>query len=172
MTVKCIVCCIGKSAEIRELSEPWLLAKEVMGGSAMIQIIKLDDGVEVYCDEDGIMKGLQFNRALLAHAKGIDPTKVDFIVKMSEHAADPGELGIHRIRGNFVLTRNNPSTGKPKSLTGDELAFYLALMNDSRSVLCRQCGDPRASPAQIYCGAGCSARAEAKERPLERELRK
>ena len=97
-------------------------------------------------------------RDIPARGKPIPPD-VQFVIRPAD-AAEPGELGIYRIFGNFLLTRHR--NGGNVSLTAEEIVRYSQMLSlSSVEGRCKRCGNPLAYPGALFCGAACSARYEA-----------
>jgi hypothetical protein len=153
-----IVCEVGCAPYVHDIeATPWNFVKELIGENSYVQILRLEDGVDVFSDEDGISKRLKHNRSIPAKAPVLNPG-VDFISYSSNPVdmAKPGEEGLFRILGPFILTRTDPNDGESISLTEGDVEKYMKFFQEN----CAFCGGNKpAYPGAIYCGAGCSARA-------------
>src|SRR6185312_342041 len=75
----------------------------------MIECITLDDGVDLWCNEEGLMLDLPLNRVIPAAPR---PAPTLFgeavpIIYASPGLARPGEPGEWRIHGDFFLARTD-----------------------------------------------------------------
>lgn len=131
MPVKIIVFNILEGRpKVVEVESPWRFAKEICADDhdkdPTIQIVTLDDGVELYSDEDALGKGLAFNRAVPATARPLPPGfTMDNVIGWDPSMAKPSELGEHHIHGSFILTRHDNERDKPASLTDEDIAKWL-----------------------------------------------
>lgn len=124
--VKVIEVLVGQQPEVKEIEKsPFAHVKELLGGDACVQVVTLDDGVEVYSDEEG-MYTQEFNRVLTTRAaplpEGFDMSDV---INYDESMAKPGEMGEHRMHGAFVLARHDHRKDEPMSLTEDDIAKWM-----------------------------------------------
>jgi hypothetical protein len=128
---------------VMEVENPWRFTKELLADEhdkdPTIQIVTLDDGVEIYCDEDALMKGLLLNRCVPATARPLPPgVTMENVVGWDPSMAKPGELGEHHIHGSFILCRHDNEKDEPMSLTDEDIAKWLF-------TLWKQTPDPVAS---------------------------
>jgi len=75
----------------------------------MLEVIQLDDGVELWCNEEALMLDLPLNRVIPAKPRAA-PTLFGQPVPIfyaSPGLAKPGEPGEWRIHGDFFLARSN-----------------------------------------------------------------
>ncbi len=159
VTYKILVCRMGAGPELVEVESPFKWAKKLLGGEdAYIEVAYLDDGVQIFLDEDGIGKGLGINRLIPARAPVV-PEGV-FVIDMTDgRAAPPGTIGYHEIRGDFILTRHNLREDEPESLTPEDIQKYTTLLGGLPP--CPNCGNKPAYAGAVYCGAECAAEAGA-----------
>lgn len=90
-----------------------------------IQLVYLGDGVVLICNEDG-KATKPFHCVVPGRAPMIDESLVDFIIKPAD-SAPPGEMGVHRIYGDFALVREDDE-GELQSLTDADVAHYMAIL--------------------------------------------
>jgi hypothetical protein len=131
MSFKIIVFKDQDRPTVKEVESPWKFTKELLADDydkdPTIQIVTLDDGVDLYSDEDALGKGLPLYRRVPATARELPAgfTMEDVIGGYPDDLAKPGELGEHHIHGNFILCRHNYETDKPMSLSDDDIAKWL-----------------------------------------------
>lgn len=118
---------------VKEVESPWHFTKKLCADERdkdpTIQIVTLDDGVEIYCDEDALGKGLPLNRRVPATAPPLPPGfTMDDVVGWDPSMAKPGELGEHHIHGNFILCRHDNEKDEPMSLTDEDIAKWLSIL--------------------------------------------
>ena len=126
-----IVCEPAIPAYVDDVESPWDKAKKLTD-DATIQVVCLDDGVAVYCDEDGVAKNLAINRYLPATMPEI-PDGMVVIDGTNGNHPEPGEIGVHEIRGPFILTREIGEDGW-EDLSENDVARYLELLNQQLRV--------------------------------------
>lgn len=115
---------------VLEVETPWRFTKELLADDhdkdPTIQIVTLDDGVEIYCDEDALGKGLLLNRCVPATARPLPSGfTMENVVGWDPSMAKPGELGEHHIHGSFILCRHDHDKDEPMSLTDEDIAKWL-----------------------------------------------
>jgi hypothetical protein len=126
--IRIMICHVGQSPIVQCVNGPFGLAKRILDG-AYIQALPLEDGVTVYCDEDALGKDLPLNREIPARMPEIpDGSQV---IYMDENSPAPGEMGVHRIHGAFVLVRHGDGDHDYADLTDDDIAKYTALFKES-----------------------------------------
>ncbi len=129
---KIIVCRVGGKPTVDTVEEsPWKVAKAMLADDydrdPTLQIVYLEDGVELTCLEDG--EGQPFNRAVPDRARERPPgfTAANDIGRTPE-MAQPGERGVHYLRGHFLLARHDDDRDEPMSLTDADIAKWLLLL--------------------------------------------
>jgi len=157
--IKVLVVRVGEEPLVEEVTNPFNFARLSLLKGDFVEHLTLPDGVVVYYDEASVRR-LLFNRAIPAMALH---HKADFIVDTTKgDRAKPGELGEHRIRGNFLLTRHED--GSCVDLSQDEIITYTTMLQLSKiGERCKRCGSGLAYRGALFCGAACSARFEAGE---------
>jgi hypothetical protein len=91
-----------------------------------VQCITLDDGVDLWCNEDGIGQGLPLNRCIPTVGRA-HPDGFGFVIDTTGgQAANAGEAAEWRIHGDFFLARSTPE-GELASVTDDDVARYRQL---------------------------------------------
>jgi hypothetical protein len=155
--IKVLVCRIGQAPVVEEIDSGLEAMQKIVGG--YIENLRLEDGVDLWCNEEGSFTQ-KVNRVIPARAPELPPGyTVDDIIKTDPNLADPGEMGVHRIHGDFFIARTDEE-GASVSLTEEDISKYVVLMTIYQ--VCPQCGKkPPAYLGAVYCGAGCSARAGA-----------
>ncbi len=124
-----LVCRVGWPPVVAEASSPFLYTKaELIGDKSYVETVRLDDGVYIYCDEDGRAKCPQPNRDIPALMPMIDKSMWQSIIYMEDDPLPaPGELGVHRVYGNFLLTRHEGE--RNVDLTDADIKKYLELLD-------------------------------------------
>lgn len=92
-------------------------------------------GTDLWCNEEGLLLDLPFNRVIPAPATPEPPSGVfDFVIygdSEDGRLARPGEPGEWRIRGDFFISRVTPD-GELASVTDDDVAHYLDLFHSPK----------------------------------------
>ena len=130
--IKILVCRVGQAPEVQEVEDPWKFTKELIGEGSLIEVTRLDDGAEVFSDEEGMLKDLPLNRVIPAVGKKIPPGW-DFVVKSSPNLCEPGETGWWTFRGDFIITRHDPHRDAPLSLLDEDIEKYTKLFAGQKS---------------------------------------
>jgi len=65
------------------------------------------------------------NRDIPARAPAVP--EAAFVVMTDPHLAAPGNMGVHRVHGPFVLARHDRATDQPLSLTDEDVELYCSL---------------------------------------------
>lgn len=160
---KVLVCKVGQAPFVELAANPWDYTKEyLIGENSLIQVVHLDDGVAMYFDEEGTGKKLPVNRLVPARAPNFNASDFSFVIDTTGgNRPAPGEMGVHIVRGHFLLCQEAGVDGEGemlyKDLTDTQIKKYEELLGGPPP--CPQCGKPRAYANAIYCGAACSARA-------------
>lgn len=84
--------------------------QRVCGGN--VQIVTMDDGVDLWCNEDGIALGLPINRVIEAAPRAelggiFEGAEVIYVEDADEPLARPGEAGVWKIYGDFLMLRTD-----------------------------------------------------------------
>jgi hypothetical protein len=95
--IKILVVPVGKKPVVREIATGLAAMQTIVGG--YIQMVPIAKGIDLVCDEEGLMKGYPFNRA--------------------ENLVNGG-----CIVGNFFITRTNASGGA-QSLSPKDIKTYM-----------------------------------------------
>lgn len=157
--IKVITCRLGKNPSVDLVDDVYRHTHDDVIKGGYVEIEPLLNGVYLYCDEDGLSKGLKYNRALPAYGVAMS-REYDFVLYVGkEEPAPPGALGLHKVVGDFVLVQRAGSGVISMSKKNEE--DYLAWLSCDLSLLCRRCGKDVPTRSHIYCGAACSAQAEA-----------
>lgn len=116
-----MICIVGEPPNIQFTTEPFLFTKRIIDRGT-IETVRLDDGVHCYFDEEYRHKNLPFNRSIPARMPILPD--VGFVIDTTDgnHPA-PGEMGEHRIHGNFMLLRHNES----EDIAEDDVNIYADL---------------------------------------------
>jgi hypothetical protein len=154
---------VGKPPKVEFVGNPFDHCRELISGP--VGIVHLSDGNDLLCDEEAEATGIPFNRAVpdVVRAPAFKP---DFVVAVGGAVPLPaGEVGVHRVRGTFVIAKfipdpENEEGGSYADLSDGDLERYNRYLGSAVSYLCERCGEALAYPGGRYCGAGCSAAAE------------
>lgn len=121
-----MVCIVGQPPTIQFCQSPFIFTKQRLLDGGYVQATPLDDGVMCYSDEDAIAKDLPLNREIPARAPEIPEDMV--LLDVPDDAPAPGTMGVHRIRGNFMLLRHkHDGNSDYTDLTDEDIAKYTAL---------------------------------------------
>ncbi len=97
----------------------------IVGG--LVTCVSLDDGVDVWCNDEALCLGMPLNRRIPAAARQCPPGWEDVpVIHASEGLADYGEAGEWRIHGDFFMSRTDDA-GELAPLTEEDVAKYTAL---------------------------------------------
>lgn len=122
--VKILLCRVGQPPKVKEVLDPWEFTQGLLGDGSLIEIVRLDDGVEAYIDEEGRLKDLPLNCLIPAVGKKIPPGW-DFLIKNPNLCA-PGVAGHWDLRGDLILTRHRGEL--PTSLLDEDIEKYTKLL--------------------------------------------
>lgn len=158
---KILVCRVGEEPKVEEVDDVFSFTSELVDHAYIeTQTIVVDQEEVTAFFAENVGNKLKFNRNIPAVCPYI-PEDVDFVVDtrkmLPEFYAKSGQLGFYRIHGHFVLTKI--VNGGHRSLSERAIKTFSALLEVPK---CKRCNkNPLAYPGAVYCGAGCSARAEA-----------
>lgn len=146
--IKVIVCRVGRAAVVEELQpNPDLngghlcAMQKIVGG--LIQCVTLDDGIDLWCNEEGMLLELPLNRCFAAAPRGEPGIPVDFVIYASDDLARPHEPGEWRIQGDFFLCRSNRH-GELAPPTDADIAKYTRLFESEDIAAAKRMNDMRA----------------------------
>ena len=128
-TVRVLVCRVGAAPVVEELAATneghYLDAMQgIVGG--LVTAVSLEGGVDLWCNDEGIVRGLPLNRVIPTVAPKIPPGFEDAaIIMLGDDLARPGEPGEWRIYGDFFLARSTPD-GEIAPVTDGDIARYQA----------------------------------------------
>jgi hypothetical protein len=155
---KILVLRVDEEPKVEDVLNPFNFCKQSLGLD-YIEVKTLHDGVIIYHDENAGKK-LRFNRDVLDIAPHLPKASFTIEFGPKRPRADPGEVGYHRLYGNFILTKND-GDGENADLTEEELHNYSAMLRlQYNAGKCRRCGKQVAYHGAIFCGAACTARYE------------
>lgn len=122
-----LVCRVGRLPVVETIAD-FAAAQEIVGG--YVKHIELDDGVDLWCNEDAIGLELPLNRVFAAAPR---PAPMLFgepapIIYADPGLAQPGEPGEWRILGNFFLSRSDDE-GDIADLDDASVKLYTALFD-------------------------------------------
>jgi hypothetical protein len=102
---------VGAEPIVENVESPFSFTKTSLIDGGMVQVIHLDDGIMLYSDEEAELRNLPLNRDVPGrrwHVSreiiGDDPFVID---ATDGNCPPPGAMGVHRIFGHFLLTREN-----------------------------------------------------------------
>lgn len=128
--IRVLVCQVGLAPEIQFLkadrSGSCLKAmQDIVGG--LITSIELEQGIDLWCNDEGELLELPLNRVIPTIAP---PLPEGFenctIIRLGVDLAEPGQAAEWRIRGTFFLARCNED-GETVGLTDADVTRYMAL---------------------------------------------
>lgn len=134
--MKIIVCRVGEAPVIEDVGNVWAYAKSLCADDRdedpMIQVTPLENGLEVYSDEDALGKDLPFNRGVPTRAKPIPPGfTIDDVINYEPGMCRPGQQGFHNLHGNFLLARFDFPKERAATLTEDDIAHWMFTLGTS-----------------------------------------
>jgi hypothetical protein len=100
--IKAILCIVGEAPVVLDVPNTLDHWQELVGG--YVQQVHLDDGVHLLSNEDGLAQDLPFNGKVPGRAPRSPMEHVAFIVGPTNRP-EPGQMGVHRLCGNFALVR-------------------------------------------------------------------
>jgi hypothetical protein len=118
--IQVLVVRTGQVPVVEEIDTGLDAMQAIVGG--YIERLALDENVDLWCNEEGTINGLSLNRRFAMQAPELPPG-LDFVIKLDPDLADPGQMGEHRIYGDFFLARHDDD-GETASLTDDDIAKY------------------------------------------------
>lgn len=130
-TIRVLVCRTDQEPVVKEVPDTLDAMQAIVGG--YIECVPLGEGVNLWCNEEGMITGLPPNRAFAAQATEI-PEGVDVVITLGPELAKPGEMGTHVIHGDFFIAGQD-SAGESTSLTDDEIARYSKKFKLARSAV-------------------------------------
>lgn len=96
---------IGADAHVEDVENPFTFAKTSLIGGGDIEALTLEDGVVVYCNEHARNLEQPLNREIPARMPEF-PADMFIVDTEPDKRPAPGQWGVHRIYGNFLLTRH------------------------------------------------------------------
>lgn len=117
--IRVLFVAVGKPPEIRDIDTDLETMQKLVGG--YVEHLSIGD-FDFYCNEEAQMLNLPLNRLIPARAPEVPPDTV--VIKMDPNLADPGQMGVHMILGDFFICRHNEA-GEDESLTPAE-ALHLS----------------------------------------------
>jgi len=118
--IRVLVLRVGQAPVIEEIDTGLDAMQKIVGG--YVECLVLDRHVDLWCNEDGSAMGLPLNRRFAARAPEL-PSGLDFAIFLAPDLADPGQMGEHRIHGDFFLARHD-GDGGTLSLTDEDIEKY------------------------------------------------
>lgn len=125
-TVKALVCRVGAAPAVEECRDELDAWQQLVGG--LMQVVHLDGGVFLICNEEGRLDGSAFNRHVPGRAPKLPEWfKPDFVIGPADRAP-PGELGVHHVHGAFALVRDDAETGDFRSLSEEDVQRWTPVL--------------------------------------------
>jgi hypothetical protein len=113
---------------------------DAVGGT--VTCVRLDDGVDLWCNDDALFLGLALNRRIPAVAPELPPGFEDAeVLWLGEGLARPGEPGEWRIHGDFLLARSD-ARGNLADLTDADVERWTLWLEVDSAVRASNGGDP------------------------------
>ena len=150
MTLRVLVCRVEQEPVVEEVTPGFESLQKIVGG--YLEYICIEEGIDLWCNEEGRILNLPLNRRFAARAPTVEPGVA--VIKMDENLADPGQWGYHAIHGDFFLARSD-SEGSTTSLTDEDIQRFSKLF----ALRCATCSEALEHAGAVYCGATCAARA-------------
>jgi hypothetical protein len=152
--VRVLVCRVGNEPVVEDVLHPFNFTKHGLLDGRYIESLGLSNDLLLLCAEE--KEGLEFNRSFIARAPTV-PEDASFVIRRSPGLAEPGELGVHKLYGNFVVQQVRGDYPLEVDMTDANIRTCMELF-----ALCKFCHkEPKAYPGAVYCGAACTAQAEA-----------
>lgn len=148
-TIRVLVCRVGRLPVVEVLksnNRDSFLDEMQRICDGNVQCITLDDGTDLWCNEDGLMLGLPLNRVIPAAPRELptlfgEPVEV---IYADEGLARPGEAGEWRIYGDFFLC-NVDDDGEIAPVTSEQIARYTSLFNSEDVAMAQRMNEWRTS---------------------------
>jgi hypothetical protein len=150
MTLRVLVCRVEQEPVVEEVTPGFESLQKVVGGG--LEYIAIEEGIDLWCNDEGRIMGLPLNRRFAARAPSVEPGVA--VIKMDDNLADPGQWGYHQIHGDFFLARND-AEGSTTSLTDEDIQRFTKLFG----LRCVTCSEALKHAGAVYCGAACAAQA-------------
>ena len=149
MSLRVLVCRVGQEPVVEEVTPGFQSLQKIVGG--YLEYICIEEGIDLWCNEEGRIMDLPLNRRFRARAPSVDPGVS--VTKMDENLADPGQWGYHEIHGDFFVASSD-AEGSTTSLTEDDIRRFSKLFG----LRCVNCTQPLEYAGAVHCAA-CAARA-------------
>ncbi len=132
--IRVVVCGVGKMPRVEFIMPGLEPLQEIIGG--YVECVALNEGIDLWCDEEGMLKALPFNREIKQRAKELR-FRPDFVVEArgpnDPEFAKPGEMGVHRIHGTFLFARTD-TDGSLVGLVDEDLTTITKLLGEPIAV--------------------------------------
>lgn len=127
-SARVLVCRVGQAPvveAIHQTNASYLDAlQSIVGG--YVTAVALEDGVDLWCNDDAHALGLELNRVIPTVAPPVPAGFEDaFRIEMGDDLAEPGELAEWRIYGDCLIARSED--GELQSLTDEDIARYTGM---------------------------------------------
>ena len=128
-TVRVLVCRAGAAPIVERLvandAGQFLDAMQAVVGG-LVTVISLEDGVDLWCNDEGRLRGLPLNLVIPTTAPALPLGFEDaFVIRLGDDLAPPAEPGEWRIYGDCFLARTTRD-GQLADVTDDDIARYQA----------------------------------------------
>lgn len=120
--LRVLVCRVGVQPRVEMVKNDYYSLKTLVGG--YLESISLEPGIDLWCNEEALLLELPLNRVFPARAARL-PKNLN-VVYLSSNLALPGELGEHRIHGDFFIASHD-RWGETESLSLSAIAKYSEL---------------------------------------------
>lgn len=130
--IRVVVCRVGQPPIIEEIDRGVEAMQEIVGG--MFELMALDNGLDLWFDEDARAKGKPLNsliadriRAIKNDVHWIMPLPPMTQTELEELGKHIGEIGHHKLYGDFFFSKSNKK-GESISLTDKDILKVEALV--------------------------------------------
>lgn len=124
--INAIVVRVGETPVVKEIETNYETMRDLVGG--MVQCVRLYDDVVMWCNEEGLYR-CEFNRNVPDRAKNNEWAELLGIVEVRPAGlAEPGEMGHHRVHGDFFLTRMDED-GEMVSVNAGDVDKYFSIFS-------------------------------------------
>jgi hypothetical protein len=134
--IRVVVCGVAKMPRVEMIMPGLEPLQEIIGG--YVECLALNEGIDLWCDEEGLLKGLPLNREIRQRAPQPsalfkDAFVIDARMDKSQPMAKPGQMGVHRIHGTFLFARTDED-GSLVGLSDEDLKTVSKLLGEPVAV--------------------------------------
>lgn len=122
--LKIIFCPIDLPAEVRLIDHTTEAMQDVVGG--WLELVRLP-GIDLWCNEEGVLRGMAFNRPIPARAPVVGGEPWSFVIRPEGESASPGETGVHLIHGPFFLCSSDGE--EVADVTDEQIVRWMPILN-------------------------------------------